>query len=74
MSKEENILTKRSPFSIMQEDIEAIADELAFGQFEYPCKTHKTMTFIVHNHLVSEIQLHFRDDNGIYKTKRYRAD
>lgn len=71
---DENNLTCTDAFGIMCSDIRAIARELGFGTLWFPQKDNPSLICKVHNGLIKQVDIILRGDNGIDKTKTYRAD
>ena len=74
MSNGKNNLTCSDAFGKMCADIRAIARELGFGTLWFPCKANPSITFEVHNGLITQVELTFTQNGQPDRKKRYRAD
>ena len=73
MTNGKNILTKPDALGIMCADIREIARELEYGQMQFPNNSNPSMVMEVHDGFIKQVSLVLHGDNGIDKTKKYRA-
>ena len=71
---QENQLTCSDAFGIMCRGIRAIARELGYGQIQFPNNSNPSMVLEVHNGIIKQVDIVLHGDDGIDKTKRYRAE